>query len=114
MAVALATALALATGLATAGDEPALVDELALPNGDGLLVLGQTLVVVQNRANALAVLEINNTGGQADLVDRLTDERFDVPTTVAAFDDLLYLPNARFGTEATPETEYDAVAIARP
>ncbi|WP_173077045.1 SMP-30/gluconolactonase/LRE family protein [Phytohabitans rumicis] len=85
-----------------------------LPNGDGLLVLGQTLVVVQNRANTLAVLQINRTGSQADLIDRLTDERFDVPTTVAAFDDLLYLPNARFGTEATPDTEYNAVAIARP
>jgi hypothetical protein len=85
-----------------------------LPNGDGLLVVGQTLFVVQNRLNALAVLEINGTGSQADLVDRLSDERFDVPTTVAAFEDLLYLPNARFGIEATPETEYNAVAIARP
>lgn len=85
-----------------------------LPNGDGLLVVGQTLFVVQNRLNTVAVLEINGTGSQADLVDQLTDERFDVPTTVAAFDDLLYLPNARFGTEATPDTEYRAVAIARP
>ncbi|MEH1123654.1 hypothetical protein [Micromonospora sp. CPCC 206061] len=85
-----------------------------LQNGDGLLVVGQTLFVVQNRLNTVAVLEINGTGSQADLVDQLSDERFDVPTTVAAVGDLLYLPNARFGTEATPDTEYNAVAIARP
>lgn len=82
-----------------------------LPNGDGLLVLGQTLVVVQNRLNTLTVLQVNAAGTQADIVDAITDERFDVPTTVAAFDDRLYLPNARFGVDVTPDTEYVAVSV---
>jgi hypothetical protein len=69
---------------------------------------------VQNRLNTLAVLEINATGSQADIAARLTDSRFDVPTTVAVSGDRLFLPNARFGTEPTPDTEYRAVAIPRP
>lgn len=85
-----------------------------LPNADGLLVRGQTLFVVQNRRNTVAALAINATGGQADIVARVTDERFDVPTTVAAFEGLLYLPNARFGTEATPDTRYTVEAIDEP
>jgi hypothetical protein len=44
----------------------------------------------------------------------VTDPRFDVPTTVASFADRLYLPNARFSIEPTPETTYTAVAIPRP
>jgi len=37
-----------------------------------------------------------------------------VPTTVAAFRDRLYLPNARFTTPPTPTTPYSVVAIDRP
>ncbi|GIE94943.1 hypothetical protein Ari01nite_24080 [Paractinoplanes rishiriensis] len=85
-----------------------------LTNGDGLLVEGNTLFAVQNRLNTVAVLTIDETGSQAEVVDRVTDARFDVPTTVAASGDLLYLPNARFGTEVTPDTEYQAVGITRP
>jgi sugar lactone lactonase YvrE len=103
-----------ATGETTRTDVVDVTGDGLLQNGDGLLVVGQTLLVVQNRLNTVAVLEINGTGSQADLADQLSDERFDVPTTVAAVGDLLYLPNARFGTEATPDTEYNAVAIARP
>ncbi|WJK39256.1 superoxide dismutase [Solwaraspora sp. WMMA2056] len=85
-----------------------------LVGGDGLLVVDQTLFVVQNRANTLVELQINAAGSQGDIVGRITDERFDVPTTVAAAGDLLYLPNARFGVEVTPETTYEVVAVPRP
>jgi sugar lactone lactonase YvrE len=89
-------------------------DDGLFPGGDGLLIIGQALVVVQNRLNTVATLAINNTGGQADVLDRVIDDRFDVPTTVASFGDRLYLPNARFGTDVTPETEFTVVAIAQP
>jgi sugar lactone lactonase YvrE len=84
-----------------------------LVNGDGLLQRGRTLYVVQNRLNTVAVLRLNATGTAAEIVARLTDPRFDVPTTVAAFDGRLYLPNARFTTTPTPTTTYDLVAIRR-
>lgn len=82
-----------------------------LVNGDGLLLRGRTLYVVQNRLNTIAVLRLNSAGTSARVVTRLTDPRFDVPTTVAAFGGRLYLPNARFTTPPTPTTTYDIVAI---
>jgi sugar lactone lactonase YvrE len=85
-----------------------------LTNGDGLLVLGSTLYVVQNRLNTVAEFKLNRAGTSGALVGKVTDPRFDVPTTVAAFGKRLYLPNARFNTPPTPETTYNAVAIPKP
>lgn len=84
-----------------------------LTNGDGLLLIGSTLYVVQNRLNQVAVLRLNSSGTSGRLVETRTDPRFDVPTTVAAFLNRLYLPNARFTTPPTPETPYNVVAIRR-
>ncbi|MQA98175.1 MAG: superoxide dismutase [Streptosporangiales bacterium] len=84
-----------------------------LTNGDGLLVIGTTLYVVQNRLNTVSVFRLASDGSRGTLQTRITDPRFDVPTTVAATRDRLYLPNARFGTEPTPETRYDVVAVGR-
>ena len=84
-----------------------------LPNGDGLLVRGRTLYVVQNQLNQVAVVKLDR-GGRSGTVQRtLTSPLFDVPTTVAAFGRWLYLPNARFSTAPTPETTYTAVRISR-
>lgn len=85
-----------------------------LLNGDGMLLCGRTLYVVQNRLNTVAVLRLNHRGSRAEVVERVTDPRFDVPTTVASYGNRLYLPNARFTTTPTPETEYTVVAIPRP
>ena len=86
----------------------------ALVNGDGLLLSGRTLFVVQNRDNQVAVVELNSAGTEGKVTEYLKDPRFDVPTTVAAFGNRLYLPNARFGI-ADPETAtYNAVAIPKP
>jgi sugar lactone lactonase YvrE len=85
-----------------------------LPNGDGILLRGSTLFVVQNRLNQVAVVDLDGTGASGTVVTRVGDPRFDVPTTVAAYGNRLYLPNARFGTPPTPTTPYQAVAIPRP
>jgi sugar lactone lactonase YvrE len=98
-----------ASGVATRVD---LGGEI-LTNGDGLLVLGRTLYVVQNRLNQVAVFRLDRAGSQGALVTRLTDERFDVPTTVAAWGNRLYLPNARFGIANPAEAEFSANAIPR-
>ena len=84
-----------------------------MTNGDGLLLLGRTLYVVQNRLNKIAVLELNHAGTKGELVGELTSPDFDVPTTVAAFGNRLYLPNARFTTSPTPTTEYWVTAVER-
>ena len=82
-----------------------------LTNGDGLLLSGRTLYAVQNRLNTVAVIGLARDSSSGKVVRRLTDPRFDVPTTVAAYGHRLYLPNARFTTTPTPDTTYDVVAI---
>lgn len=85
----------------------------SVPNGDGLLLLGRTLYVVQNQNNTVAEIRLGETATSGTITRRLTDPRFDVPTTVAAFGNRLYLPNARFKTTAEPTTSYTVVAIER-
>jgi sugar lactone lactonase YvrE len=99
-----------ATGAATEVD----LGGETLPAGDGILLRGRTLFVVQNQLNQVAVVRLDRHGTSGTLVRAVTDPGFDVPTTVAAFGGRLYLPNARFGTEPTPTTPYTAVAIPRP
>jgi sugar lactone lactonase YvrE len=84
-----------------------------LTNGDGLLLDGRTLFVVQNQLNRVAVIRLNHAGTAGRLVEHRTDPRFDIPTTVAAFGNRLYLPNARFNTPPTPTTPYNVIAIRR-
>jgi sugar lactone lactonase YvrE len=83
-------------------------------NGDGLLLHGRTLYVVRNAINQLDVVRLNRAGTTGVVTQRVTDPRFDVPTTVAEFGNRLYLVNARFSTPPTPTTTYNAVAIPRP
>jgi sugar lactone lactonase YvrE len=97
------------TGVATAVDLGGVV----LTNGDGLLVVGRTLYVVQNLSNTVAVIRLDAGGTSGELVEQLTDPDFQVPTTIARFGNGLYLPNARFDTPPTPDTEYSVVRIDR-
>ncbi|WP_086558708.1 SMP-30/gluconolactonase/LRE family protein [Streptomyces africanus] len=79
--------------------------------GDGLVRLGRTLYVVQNRLNKVTVWELGRKAATARLTRTITDPRFDVPTTAARHGDRLYLVNARFTSPQTPETTFDAVAV---
>ncbi|MGA4844048.1 superoxide dismutase [Streptomyces sp. G45] len=81
------------------------------PDGDGALTLGRTLYVVQQVQNAVDVFHLDRTGLRGTAVARITDPRFRVPTTVAAYGDRLYLPNSRFTDVPTPTTPYNAVAV---
>ncbi|MEU1971332.1 hypothetical protein ABZ477_06740 [Microbacterium sp. NPDC019599] len=85
----------------------------SLPAGDGLLVIGRTLYVVQNQLNQVAVIRLDASGMRGALVETLTDPDFRVPTTVARYGSGLFLPNARFGVPPTPDTEYEVVRVDR-
>jgi sugar lactone lactonase YvrE len=81
----------------------------SLPNGDGLLRQGKRLYVVQNRLNQVAVVDLR----RGEIVRRITDDDFRVPTTVARKGRYLWLPNARFGTPPGPDVEYEVVRVSR-
>jgi sugar lactone lactonase YvrE len=87
-------------------------DGRGLVNGDGLLLAGRTLYVVQNQLNRVAVVALDPDFGRGRIRRYLRDSDFDVPTTVARKGASLYLPNARFGTDATPRTTYDIVRVS--
>ncbi|WP_030671144.1 SMP-30/gluconolactonase/LRE family protein [Streptomyces sp. NRRL B-1347] len=82
-----------------------------LPDGDGALLLGRTLYVVQQIQNAVDVFHLDASGLRGRAIARITDPRFRIPTTVAAYGNRLYLPNSRFTDEPTPTTKYNAVAV---
>ncbi|CAM5627394.1 SMP-30/gluconolactonase/LRE family protein [Streptomyces purpurascens] len=90
----------------------ALVGATDVTNGDGLVRLGRTLYVVQNRLNKITVWDLDRTATTATLRGTITDPRFDVPTTAARFGNRLYLVNARFTSPQTPETTFNAVAVS--
>ena len=79
--------------------------------GDGILLHGKTLYVVQNQLNQVAVIELNSGFTAGTIVETISSERFRVPTTIARFGSSLYVVNARFGTPVTPETDYDVVLV---
>jgi sugar lactone lactonase YvrE len=82
-------------------------------NGDGLLLDGRTLYVVQNRLNRIAVVRLDRDLDEGEIVAHLFDSDFDVPTTIAEKGGFLWAVNARFTTTPTPDTEYDVVRVRR-
>jgi hypothetical protein len=84
-----------------------------LPNGDGILLTGRTLYVVQNQLNKIAVVSLSADLSRGAVIRTITDSDFDVPTTIAKFGKWLYAVNARFGTATEPNPRYDVVQVRR-
>ena len=87
------------------------LDGGSVPFGDGILLRGKTLYVVQNQLNQVAVVELRSDFREGTIVDTISSPLFRVPTTIAGFGDSLYVVNARFGTPVTPDTEYEVVLV---
>ena len=83
-----------------------------LANGDGLLLQGRTLYVVQNRLNKVAVFELSPHLTTATFVRALTDPDLDVPTTIDQAGSRLYVVNARFGTTTPTDQAYHIVRLS--
>ena len=83
-----------------------------LTNGDGLLLHGRTLYVVQNRDNKVAVFELSPDLRTATFVRALTDPDLDVPTTIDRAGSRLYVVNARFGTTTHTDQAYHIVRLS--
>lgn len=96
------------TGSATKVD----LGGVPLTNGDGLLVTGRTLFVVQNQLNRVAKFVLDRRGCTGRFDGIQTSPDFSVPTTVAAYGHRLYLPNAKFGV-TPPSSDYWVTAIPR-
>jgi hypothetical protein len=81
--------------------------------GDGLLLHGRLLYVVQNEALLLTTIRLDPSLTFGTVLSRRTDDDFDVPTTLDRQGRHLYVINARFGTTPTPETAYWIAVLRR-
>lgn len=84
----------------------------ALPSGDGLLLIGKTLYVVQNQLNQIGVISLSPDLGAGSVGVPITDLSFNIPTTAAKFGNSLYVVNAKFGSPPG-ETDYEIVKVLR-
>lgn len=80
-------------------------------SGDGIVLRGRTLYVVQNFLNTVAVVELAPDLASGRVVDTITSDLFRVPTTAALFGSDLYLVNARFDEALPPLLGGDPVSI---
>jgi len=81
-------------------------------NGDGILLDGRRLYVVQNQDNQIAVIRLNTALTSGTVVMRIRDARFSVPTTVDDLGRRLYAVNAKFGSPP-PTTDYEIVQVGK-
>jgi hypothetical protein len=91
-----------------------------VPSGDGIVLQGRTLYVVQNFLNRVAVVTLEPDLSAGGITEVLTSDLFRVPTTAAVFGDDLYLVNARFDVAFPPafggelmSVDYDVVSVPR-
>jgi hypothetical protein len=82
--------------------------------GDGILLTGRTLYVVQNQRNQVAVIALTDGLASGEVLTRLTDADFRVPTTIDDLGRRLYAVNARFGTPDPDTLEYEVVQLRKP
>ena len=84
----------------------------AVVNGDGLVLIGRTLYVVEGSKNQITEIALSPSMQSGEVVGALVSDAFDVPTTAAKFGHSLFAVNAKFGTppEGTP---YEIVRVNR-
>jgi hypothetical protein len=93
--------------------ESALIDVggMTFPTGDGILLQGRTLYVLQNGnapggINQIDVIKLRRNLTEGRLVDTITNPFFETATTLARKGDLLVAVNSQFGgAPIDPESE---------
>jgi sugar lactone lactonase YvrE len=85
----------------------------SVTNGDGLMLRGDDLFVVQNRSNQIERFDLDRRFERAELKEVFTNDRLDVPTTIDSFFGVIYVVNARFNTPPTADTTYTIEKVRR-
>ncbi|HET9387412.1 MAG TPA: hypothetical protein VFO67_19910 [Gemmatimonadales bacterium] len=93
-----------------------------VPSGDGLLLDGRHLYVMQNFLNTISVVRLSTDLNSGEIVDTITDTAFRVPTTIAEFGSSIYAVNGRFdvafppffgGPIPDPPLDYEIVKVSK-
>jgi sugar lactone lactonase YvrE len=92
----------------------ALIDGADVPNVDGILVEAGRLWAVRNTDNRIEEYRLSADLGSASLVQVITDDAFEVPTTVARWGNRLAAVNAKFDTGFPPTAAtFEVVEVTR-
>jgi sugar lactone lactonase YvrE len=90
----------------------------AVPSGDGLVLHGHTLYVVQNFLNQISVVTLAPDLASGQVTEVITSDLFRIPTTGARFGGDLSVVNARFDVALPPilggepmSIDYDVVRV---
>jgi sugar lactone lactonase YvrE len=90
----------------------------SVPSGDGLVLQGHTLYVIQNFLNQISVIALAPDLSSGEVIEVITSGLFRIPTTGALFGGSLYVVNARFDAALPPllggepmSIDYDVVRV---
>ena len=73
-----------------------------VPRGDGIVLDGKTLYVVQNFLNQVSVVSLDRRLASGRVSEVITSDRLRIPSTAAQFLNSLYVVNARFDVALPP------------
>ncbi|WP_047866372.1 hypothetical protein [Rubrobacter aplysinae] len=76
-----------------------------LTSGDGILLDGRTLYVVQNEQELIVPIELSSDYLSGTAGDAFTEDAFMYPTTIATYDDRLLAVNSQFGAQESGNSE---------
>ena len=89
----------------------------AVPNGDGILLVGRRRWVVQNFLNQVIEVRLSGDLSSGSVINTITskDPLLRIPTTVARYGGRLAVVNARFdlGIPGPIDADYDVVLLPR-
>jgi hypothetical protein len=92
----------------------ALVEDVAVPSVDGILIEAGRLYAVQNFLNQIAEIKLSSDLSSGTVTRVITSPSFQVPTTVARSGNLLAVVNAKFDTGFPPTAAtYEVVIVSR-
>ncbi len=93
------------------GEAKEIALDQSVINGDGLLLLGNKLFVVQNFLNQISVIDLDWNLQSGEVIKVITSEGFDIPTTTANFGFNLLTVNARFSTPEATEFKVNTINL---
>lgn len=82
-------------------------------NGDGLVLVGRTLFVVVGGTNEVKKLRLTPGLRRAQVIETITNDVFETPTTAATNGRDLYVVSAKFNIPPLPTTPYEVVKVDR-
>jgi sugar lactone lactonase YvrE len=92
--------------------ESRVIEDVTVPNVDGIILHGRSLWAVQNFDNKITRWQLDSDLESGELKDTITSKLFQIPTTAARVGDELLAVNAKFDTGVPPTADrYEVIVV---